>query len=353
MSKNLKIAYTAAGAPQAPTLVRQLRRNGEYDLTLIGLDMNAEVIGRFLSDGFRQIPAAGAAGYKEAILDFVRNEKPDAILNCSGADVAVIAKLKEEIEALGTTVICSSAEAIDIAENKYALYRTVSESDSGGVPEFHNPRSLEEFVATARGMGYPDRDLCFKPHVSKGTRGFRVLSERFDKRDLLLNHKPTSRYMTLDEFISIFEGDEDFPELLLMEMLDGEELDVMTLAYESEALLTTVKTRESHRWGVIDRGAHVERPEIVEAVKRVIKAIPLSYNLSLQYIDGKLIEINPRTSTFIFQDDLNEPWLAIKLALGLITPDEVKGYQSRIRMGRQLLRYMDQIMIDPDGTWSD
>ena len=60
-------------------------------------------------------------------------------------------------------------------------------------------------------MGYPQRDLCFKPYRSKGTRGFRILSEKQSKRDLLLNQKPTARYMALGEFESIFEGDPDFP----------------------------------------------------------------------------------------------------------------------------------------------
>lgn len=353
MSKSLKIAYTAAGAPQASTLVRQLRRNGEYDLYLIGLDMNQEVIGRYQSDSFNQIFPAGSAGYNESILDFIEKERPDALLNCSGADVPFIASMKDEIESLGTRVVCSSSESIETANNKYTLYKRMSKIDPSGLPEFCYPKNLDEFVEMARNMGYPERDLCFKPHVSKGSRGFRILSDAFDRRELLLNQKPTNRFMTLNEFISIFKGDEDFPQLLLMEMLYGEECDAMTIAYEGEALLTTVKSRESHRWGIIDRGAHISRPQIIKSVAKLIEAIPLSFNISIQYIGGKLIEVNPRTSTFIFQKDLNEPWLAIKLALGLITPEEVRSFQGRVKFGRSMIRYMDQIMIDTDGSWSE
>jgi hypothetical protein len=137
-----------------------------------------------------------------------------------------------------------------------------------------------------------------------------------------------------------------------MEVASGEECDVMTIAYKGEALLTTVKSRESHRWGVIDRGELIDRPELVRSTEQIIRRIPLSYNISIQFIGGKLIEINPRTSTFIYQDDLNEPWLAIKLALGLISPSEVRQYQSRIRYGRRMVRFMDQIFFNPDGTWA-
>ena len=39
-----------------------------------------------------------------------------------------------------------------------------------------------------------------------------------------------------------------------MEVVAGEEVDCMAVAYQGEALLCTVKSRELHRWGVIDRG---------------------------------------------------------------------------------------------------
>ena len=57
----------------------------------------------------------------------------------------------------------------------------------------------------------------------------------------------------------------------------------------------------------------------------------------------QIIEINPRPSTFIYQDDLNEPYLAIKLALKEISHDEIRAYDIRIRYGRRMVRYMDQV----------
>lgn len=349
---DLTILMTAAGAPQSPTLIRNLRNNGEKSLRIVGMDMDGEVSGRFFADGFHQIPAAGGPGYHERILEIVKREKPDALLNVSGSDVPVIARMKAEIEAMGTKVICSDSDAIELVNNKYQLYQTLKDVPGVDIPEHAWPKSLDEFVETARAMGYPQREVCFKPHVSKGSRGFRVLSERFDRADLLLNHKPTARYMALDEFISIFKGRAQFPDLMLMEVATGEEHDAMTIAWKKEALLTTVKSRESHRWGIIDKGAHVDRPEIVDRVRRIIGQVDLSYNISLQFIGGKLIEINPRTSTFIFQENLKEPWIAIKLGLGLITPEEVKELQSRVRIGRRMVRYMDQVFFEPDGSWS-
>ncbi len=352
MSALRKIMLTAAGAPQTPTLIRHLRQNSdEMPVEIVALDMNPEAVGRFFADRFYPIPQAGGEGYRERILELVGSERPDAFLNVSGNDVPHIARMKPELETLGTAVLCSDHDDIELVNNKYRLYEHFSDDPDVPVPKFGWPKSLDEFLLLAKEMGYPERDVCFKPHVGKGSRGFRILSERFDRRDLLLNHKPISRYMTLEDFVSIFDDVDDFPELMLMEVAAGEEIDAMTIGWDGEALLTTCKSRESNRWGVIDLGAHVDRPEIIKSVAAICRRVPLKYNFSIQFIGGKLIEINPRTSTFIFQDDLNEPWLALKLAMGLITPQEVESHQSNVRIGRRMVRYMDQIFFEPDGTW--
>ena len=75
--------------------------------------------------------------------------------------------------------------------------------------------------------------------------------------------------------------------------------------------------------------------------------IPLSYNISIQFIGNKLIEINPRTSTYIYQDNLIEPYLAIKLLLGELTPEQIREYNGKIDYGRRMIRYMDQIFFKP------
>jgi hypothetical protein len=84
-------------------------------------------------------------------------------------------------------------------------------------------------------------------------------------------------------------------------------------------------------------------PQLVEATKKIISKIPLSYNVSLQFIGNKLIEINPRTSSYIYQDNLVEPYLAVKLLLGELSPGQISEYQNKIDYGRRMIRYMDQI----------
>ncbi len=151
--------------------------------------------------------------------------------------------------------------------------------------------------------------------------------------------------MSLDEFAEIFR-DGDFPELIIMEFAEGPHYDVMCLADQGINLLTTVKTREASRWGVITKGELVFKPGLRKICDKIVEAMGLRYNFGLQFIEDKIIEINPRPSTFIYQDDLNEPYLAIKLALKEVNHDDIRGYESRIRYGRRMVRYMDQVFWD-------
>ena len=59
-----------------------------------------------------------------------------------------------------------------------------------------------------------------------------------------------------------------------------------------------------------------------------------------------MIEVNPRISTIVYQEDLNIPYLGVKHALGEISDEELVSYAARIRPGRTALRYFDQLEWD-------
>jgi hypothetical protein len=59
-----------------------------------------------------------------------------------------------------------------------------------------------------------------------------------------------------------------------------------------------------------------------------------------------VIEINPRISTIVYQEDLNLPYLGVKHALGELSAEEVDAAEKRIRPTRRALRYFDQVEWD-------
>ena len=66
--KDLNVLMTGAGALGAPSIIKCLRKNGERNIRIVGVDMNEQSNGRRLVDVFYQVPAARDDGYIDAIL---------------------------------------------------------------------------------------------------------------------------------------------------------------------------------------------------------------------------------------------------------------------------------------------
>lgn len=347
--RDLKVIVTAAGCPGASTFIHQLKQQvKERTIEIIAVDMDPQAIGRFISDQFHVIPAATDPSYIPAIKELILQEQPDIFYCVSSYEVPVVSKHKESLEALGTKVIVGNHDTAQLAGNKYTLYEALKDVDGIKIPRYYAPKNLEDFIACAKKLGYPEKRVCFKPHFSKGSRGFRIIDDRISRKDLLLNYKPVSTYMSMAEFISIFENETLFPDFLIMEVVEGVEHDVMTISMDGEVLLTTCKTREANRGGVITKGELVYEPQIMEYCQKIIEKIPLTYNSCFQFIDGYLIEINTRVSTYIYQEDLIEPYITIKLALGEYSKDDVRALQEKVQYGRRMLRYFDQVFYHKD-----
>lgn len=345
--KKIKIILTACGCPGASTLIRMLRNNGEREIEIIGTDMDNQAIGRMLCDKFYKVHEGTSKEFIDDMISIIEKEKPDILFPESSNEVLNLARNKEILEKNGTKVLVSDEEAIKTAENKYLMYEKLRKNTDIELPKYFNPKNLDEFLQYSKELGYPEKPVCFKPHVGKGSRGFRIIDDNISRKDLLLNYKPNSRYISMKEFVEIFKNEQEFPNFVLMEYLDGKEMTSDSLCYKGEELLTTVKSVDQARWGVIVKGKLLNKPKIVEQTQKILKQIKMSYNVNIQFINNKLIEINPRVSTFIYQEDLIPPYLAIKLALGEMDFDEIKACKNKIRYGRRMLRYMDQVFWDP------
>ena len=91
----------------------------------------------------------------------------------------------------------------------------------------------------------------------------------------------------------------------------------------------------------------VRAAELVAASERVVAEFDLEWFFSIQFMGDKVIEINPRISTMMIQEDFNLPWLAVKRALGEASDDELRAFQDRVRPGHTVLRFFEQVEFDP------
>ena len=298
-------------------------------------------------DKFYTVPPGGDPNFVDTLLEITEREQIDVVFPESSVEVPHLAKRKADFEAIGVPVLVSESDAIAAADNKAKMYEVLAVHSNGlvNIPRYLMVNSLDEFIEAANSLGYPDSPICFKPPVGKGSRGFRVIDPHKNRRTLLLEEKPSSRYISFDEAVRVL-GEGDFPSLMMMEFLDGEEVTADSICLNGDEGLTAIKSVEEERCGVIVQGTLLDRPDILQQAQAILRTIPLSYCVNIQFVGDRLIEINPRVSSFIYQDDLIFPYLAVKLALKETTIDELRKLGSKIKIGRKMVRYMDQIFYD-------
>jgi carbamoyl-phosphate synthase large subunit len=202
-----------------------------------------------------------------------------------------------------------------------------------------------EVEAAARELGYPDRPVCFKPVFSSGSRGFRILDPTVDRAHQLLHERPGSVAMRLEEAIELLP-DEGGTELLVMELATGGERTIDGIADGTRVVLGHPKTREAMRAGLAMFFVTLEDDALMEMADKIVRELQIEWFFNIQLVGDHVIEINPRISTIVYQEDLNLPWLGVKRALGEISDDELAAMRTRIRPGRTALRYFDQVEWD-------
>ncbi len=332
---------TAAGAPGTAALLHALRENGERDVRLVGVDMSERSIGRHLCDAFHIVPAGSDPGYADAVLELVEREHVDVVLPQSSFDLPGLAAARERFP---VPVLVSSPDTVHRSNDKAETYSLLQRI---GVPtiEFRRVAGAREVEAAARELGYPDRPVCFKPVFSSGSRGFRILDPTVDRAHQLLHERPGSVAMRLEEALELLP-ETGGTELLVMEVATGGERTVDGIADGERIVLGHPKTRESMRAGLAMYFVTLADDALMEIADRIVRELEIEWFLNIQLVGDRVIEINPRISTIVYQEDLNLPWLGVKRALGEISDDELAALRSRIRPGRTALRYFDQVEFD-------
>ena len=338
----LTVLVSASGAPGTAALLRALRANGEREVRLVGTDMSERAIGRHLCDAFHRVPPGSDPGFADAVLDVCRRERVDAVLPQSSFDLLALADAKERFGEVA--VLVSAPEAIRSANDKARMYALL---DAIGVrgPAWRRARGGDGVARAARDLGYPESDVALKPVFSSGSRGFRVLSASADRRQQLLTNRPgVAEALRLDDLLELLGDDET--ELLVMELATGAERTIDGIAERGRIALGHPKTREAMRAGLAMYFETLDDPALMDVAARIVAGLELDHFFNIQLVGDTVIEVNPRISTIVYQEDLNLPYLGVKHAVGEISADELAALGARIRPTRRALRYFDQVEWD-------
>jgi carbamoyl-phosphate synthase large subunit len=308
---------------------------------LVGTDMSERSVGRHLCDAFHVVPAGADPGFPDAMLDVVAREDVDVVLPQSSFDLEGLAGHRERFP---VPVLVSSPDTIHRSNDKAESYAFLHRI---GVPApaFRRVNGASAVDAAARELGYPDRPVCFKPVFSSGSRGFRILDPTVNRAHQLLHERPGSVAMRLEEAVELLPT-EGGPDLLVMELATGGERTIDGIADGRRVVLGHPKTREAMRAGLAMYFVTLQDETLMAIADRIVAELGIEWFFNIQLVGDHVIEVNPRISTIVYQQDLNLPYLGVKRALGEISDDELQALRARIRPGRSALRYFDQLEWD-------
>lgn len=348
--KDITVLLTSCGGPGSPGVISSLKMVKERKIKIIGCDMKPDASGLYMVDVPYTVPPIQSIEYVTKLIGIIEKERVDVLLPSSSLELIKLAKAREKIENAGTALAGPTLEQLKLIVNKekcygFLKYRGVS------IPNYFVPRDLDEFKQAVYELGYPEELVCFKPVSGSGTRGFVVLRDNIDK-NLLLGSKFTHIVSNLDNICEILSKGE-FPNLIVMEYLPGDEYSNDLLVDNGKSLFVVPRLRVKVKAGVSHVGVVENNPEVIEACKDIARLLKLhgNANIQLKYSkDGglKLIEINPRISGTIVlatAAGVNLPYYGIKLALGEKIPI------TEIKFGTKMIRYLKGIYIQGGQSW--
>lgn len=348
--EKISVLITGVGGPGGPGIIKSLRLVRERKIRIIGVDMDKDSAAFALADKHYLVPSGTDKNFISEILRIALKEKIKVILPLVTNELMKLSQCKQEFGRKGIEVSISDPQSLKIANNKYLLMSHCKKINVP-TPEFILAKNFREFKEAIFNLDYPKNNVCFKPPISRGMRGFRILTEKKDRFDLLMSSKPGDVFTTFQEIELVLKNVAKFPELIVMEYLPGDEYSVDILANNGEPIFVIPRLRKKVKLGVSFIGVTVNDKEIIKYSQKIVDTLKLNGNIGLQFKKdeagtAKIIESNPRlqgTTVLCTAAGANLVYLAMKLALG------EKIVRPKIKWGTKMIRYWQEQYYDKTG----
>ena len=345
---DIRILVTGVGAIVAPSIIKNYKVVTERNIYVVGVDIKSYVNNKYV-DKYYQYKKPTDNDYIEVLLDICKKENIQFIIPLVDSELFILAKNKQLFKENGITICVNDPDTIELVQNKYRLYKYL-EKYNLAVPESYTFSSLEEFLDDSKLLGYPNKPIAYKPVISSGSRGFRIIDENINYEDYLFNQKPDSKYINIDFFTESIKKCNRIPKMMLMEYVEGDLYNVNVLAKNGETLYAVAGKVQDFAIGNTTKCQIENNSEITDFCKKIASLLKLNGNIGFEvaYTKDKilkLIEINIRVQGQIYSSTLagiNFPYLELKLYLDENLPKNIKVKE--ICMGR----YFEDVLLDRD-----
>ncbi len=314
-------------------VLRQLRGDWGPGLVLIGSHTEPDFGPLVACDVTETEPAAlYGRDYVDWCLDFCRRHQVDVFV--PGRMRETIADHREDFRAAGIgLVLAGDGATLRLLEDKGRFLSQLP--DGVRAHTFHRVTTWAEFKEAHDLLSSQGLRVCFKPAVGIFGMGFHIIDDRLSPLKRLLRGE--THRISMRELEGILSAEPEFPEILVMEYLNGSEFSVDVLAHEGEVLSMVcrrkpmngvVKITGTSRTAEVNEGQSqilAGEPEIEEMVRRLARHFHLGGIFNAQFRARAerperpcLLEINGRMSgglPYVGLSGVNLPLHAIRVAL--------------------------------------
>ena len=255
-----------------------------------------------------------------------------------------LSEYKEQFLEKNIQVVVSDYHYLSIVNDKSRLYCELSEKGIE-LPEFRVVNDYHQFLNAKTYFLEKHGGYCIKPSISNGSRGVRLITKSINEFDMLFKQKPNSLYIS-DEKLSWILKKNHFPQLLISEILPGDEFTIDTVVNtNNEPIVIIPRRRVKTVGGISTAGRFEENEEIISYTKKILANFKLTGPIGLQVKQNKdgeyrLLEINPRiqgTSVASLGIGINLPEIAIKAILN--KPMD----EPQLNWGTNFIRYYEEV----------
>ncbi|WML39420.1 ATP-grasp domain-containing protein [Neobacillus sp. OS1-2] len=271
-------------------------------------------------------PDISGNDYIEFCLDFCRKHQINIFI--PRKENVLISKRLADFSAMGVNVlVCPDAVLMETMDNKAAAYQTLANGKPiFSIPDYYVVNNSEDFKKAYASLKEKGHEVCFKPVIGEGANGFRVIKDKIESIPQLFQQGIGYR-IPYNYACEILSQQETFPDLMVLEYLEGREYSIDCVSSEDELFAAIPRMKGDGRVREL-----VESLELIQLAHRFHQEykLPYIFNIQVKYNNGvpKLLEINPRMSGGMHVSCLsgiNLPYLAIKILLG----EEVGRQQPR------------------------
>ena len=308
----MNIFFTCAG--RRTYLLKYFREQLAGDGLIIGGDMQLTAPALSVADIKVQLPAVYAEQYVDVLLDVCSKHNVRLLISLNDLELPILADNKHRFEEIGTIVVVSSPDVIDVCFDKLKTAQFIERIGLKAPMTFVNLNEAEDAINKGK-LHFP---VILKPRWGSGSIGIEVVEDIEELRMVyrLLLHKVKKSILA-----TASQGDEY---IMIQQLIRGREygLDIMN-DLNGNHVAVSIKQKLAMRAGETDKAVTVSDAQLADMGRLIGEQLGHIGNLDCDILEENgayyVLELNPRFGggfPFSYEAGVNLPFAMLKWVEG-------------------------------------